>query len=438
VVRAHLLLVVLVATLLATGFALAAPPASQPAGATPPAPAPTPPDLQDFVTSYWCNPPARFHTLERYAEIRNANFTVAMGAGGAGLTVEQNRQMLDYCRQLGMKAIVRDGRLPLAASSAEQQAAIDAVVKEYADHPALFGYYLVDEPGAGAFDGLGQVVARLREKDPTRVAYINLLPTYARDFPGALGTTTYEEHVRAFVAKVKPAVLSYDHYHFTTQGDRADFFENLDTVRRVALEARIPFWNIVLVTQHGGYRNLTEGELRFEAMQTLAYGARGLLWFTYWSPAETDHSLTWAHAMINPDGSRDPHYEQVRAVNAEVLAIAAQLKGARSSAVLLCGDDAPKVPGADPAPENPPLALADPAPVNVGVFESSGAAPHHLALLTNRDYKQPTTTRAIVQPVNAPAEQFDPATKTWHAAPIRERGVIEITLPPGGGTLLRW
>ena len=114
-------------------------------------------------------------------------------------------------------------------------------------------------------------MAYLKRKDPAHPGYINLLPTYAT--ASALGTETYEEYVRRFAEKVKPFVLSYDHYALTNAGDRADFFPNLETVRAVSLDTNIPFWNIVLVTQHFDYRHLTEAELRFEAMQTLAFGA---------------------------------------------------------------------------------------------------------------------------------------------------------------------
>ena len=41
---------------------------------------------------------------------------------------------------------------------------------------------------------------------------------------------------------------------------------------------------IVGEVRNVGAYALTEPELRFEAMQTLAFGARGLLWFTYWMP----------------------------------------------------------------------------------------------------------------------------------------------------------
>src|SRR6185369_6025517 len=99
-------------------------------------------DADEFVISYWCNPPARFTTTQRYQEIKEANFTVALGAGGQPLTVAQNRTMLDLCQQNGMKAIVYDNRMVYSADSAEKKAALDAIVKDYSDHPALLGYHV--------------------------------------------------------------------------------------------------------------------------------------------------------------------------------------------------------------------------------------------------------------------------------------------------------
>ena len=61
-----------------------------------------------------------------------------------------------------------------------------------------------------------------------------------------------------------------------------------------------------------------------------------------------------------------------------------------------------------------------------------------IALIASRDYKMESSVRASIQPVNASVEAFDPSTKRWSPAPIRERGVVEIVLPAGGATLLRW
>ena len=385
---------------------------------------------EDFVIGYWNGPPARFTTLERYREIRAANFTVAFPTPNV-MTVEQNRTLLDLCQQLGMKAIIADyARMPHAiGGSAEREAAVDAIVKDFSDHPALLAYHIVDEPGAHAFPGLAEVVARLRERDPEHFGYINLLPTYARDF-NALGTATYEEYVRAFVKTVKPAVLCYDHYHFKAGGDRPGFFENLDTVRRVALDSKIPFWNIVLVTQHFDYRHLTEPELRFEAMQTLAFGARGLIWFTYWSPAETDKTAEWQHALINADGTRDPHYDMVKAINADVLAIGRELKGTTSVSVFQVGEGA-EIRSAEPAPVQ-----LEGGKLTVGIFRGTSERTH-FALVATRDYRHPTTTKLSLPTGATAVERFDPSKRSW--SPVEQvGGVSSHELPPGAAVLLRW
>ncbi|HEX8523889.1 MAG TPA: hypothetical protein VF669_16665 [Tepidisphaeraceae bacterium] len=369
----------------------------------------------DFVTSYWFGPPPQYTTLERYKEIKEANFTVALPSGG-GMTVEQNRKMLDHCQAVGLKAIIWDSRIAVAINNDPKiKASLDAMIKDYKDHPALFGYFIADEPGAGAFPGLGEVVAYLKEKDPTHPGYINLLPTYARDF-NALGTKTYEEYVRQYAQIVKPFAISYDHYHFTNHGDRSDFFENLDTVRKVALEHKIPFWNIVLCTQHGDYRNLTEPELRYEAMQTLAYGGKGVLWFTYWSPEGYDATTVWAHAMINKDGSRDPHYDMIKRVNAEVLALAKQLKGATSTDVKR------------PAEKDPQF--------NLGTFKSKDGA----ALLVAASLDTTRELSARIPVTGDRAEQFNPTSQKWSPLGIQEiegKKAVAVTISPGGATLVR-
>src|SRR5690349_426944 len=93
--------------------------------------------VDDFVTSYWCGPPGKFTTLERYQEIKNANFTLAFPIL-YGQTVEKNKEMLDYCQQLGMKAVVHDSRMvPAIGGSTQNKQALDAIIKDYGNHPAL-------------------------------------------------------------------------------------------------------------------------------------------------------------------------------------------------------------------------------------------------------------------------------------------------------------
>jgi hypothetical protein len=389
----------------------------------------------DFVTSYWCGPPGKFTTFERYQEIKDANFTVAFPVI-YGSSVEANKAMLDHCQKLGMKAIVYDSRMVASIDgSADRKKALDEMVRDYKDHPALLAYSITDEPAAGAFDGLAQVVAYLKEIDPKHPGYINLLPTWARQIPhpdgtknlSYLGTATYEEYVRTFVQKVKPAWLCYDNYGMLKQGDRGDFHENLETVRKVAQEYNIPFWNITLVTQHGDFRVLTEPELRFEAMQTLAFGARGLVWFTYWSPQGIDTGTTWREAMIDENGRRTDHYEMVRAINADVLAIGRELKNAKNVGLVQ------REKGKSTSTGDTPLKL-DGGDVSVGVFATPDGK--RLALVANRDYKAAIKSSASIDQHGAKVERFDVERRAWR--PASDNGQVDLQLAPGAAELLRW
>src|SRR5207253_325496 len=122
------------------------------------------------------------------------------------------------------------------------------LIERVRQHPALYDYFIIDEPGAAQFLALGKLVAHLRERDPAHLAYINLFPTYASN--EQLGTkgdvvAAYQEHLRLFIEQVKPALISYDHYQFAVAGDTPQYFLNLGLIRRASLDAGLPFLNIV-------------------------------------------------------------------------------------------------------------------------------------------------------------------------------------------------
>jgi hypothetical protein len=369
-----------------------------------------------FAVGFWCGPPGKFTTIERYQEIKDAGFNVVFPPC-SGATNETNRKILDFCQQLGMKAFIGDSRIPPGgATDPKVRAGIDAAVAEYSQHPALAGYFIADEPGPGAYPALGEVVGRLREKDPKHFAYINLLPTYAPEW--AIGKS-YDEYVRGFAEKVKPPLISYDNYGFAAGAPDA-FFNNLAAVRKVSLESGIPFWNIVLVTQHGPYRNVTEGDLRFQAMNTLAYGATGLMWFTYWSPADSDKSFEWKHALINADGSRDPHYDMVKRVNAELQSLGSVLLKAKSADIFPAGERA-KAP------------LTIDGAVLITTFRTEDR--HTIAMVVNSSWEKPLKTEATLRDEISKAELFDRSAKKW--TPVNN-GKFPLQLAPGGAVLVRW
>ncbi|MEO7300326.1 MAG: hypothetical protein ABI042_17310, partial [Verrucomicrobiota bacterium] len=214
----------------------------------------------DFILSYWCGPPAGENLDQRYAEIAECNFNYAMMACGGG---PKNREILDACQKHGLKYILYDARImAFAPENPAFKTNLDAVIFDYAKHPALGGYYIADEPGMGAFPQLGGINQYLLVKDPKRLPFINLLPNHAPEW--AL-TVPYEKHVEKYLETVKPRLVCFDHYGLMIDDTvRPIFFENLEIIRRQSLKHDAPFGFIFQITPHGPYRDPSESDLRWQ------------------------------------------------------------------------------------------------------------------------------------------------------------------------------
>ncbi len=315
--------------------------------------------------TYWYGPPRKFLNADTYEDVKNAGFTLAGPMESTGSSVEENLKFLDICQEKGMKACIYDKRIDRAMikyrdGEADWYEPLKSVTEDYKHHKALYSYYVTDEPQTRMFKMLGAVIAKLKEYDPEHPGYINLLPNYAT--PEQLGSPTYYDHVKAYIETVKPAFVSYDHYHFLhfthdnlpedyeieetederenairraamVSIDRPGFFENLETVRTLCQEYGLPFMVIVLLIEHGPYRNLTEAEIRFEAFQTLTYGASMISYFTYWTVIEPDSWWNWKNGCISCEGEKLQHYYDVQKINRELHRYGAYLKGRKSLSV---------------------------------------------------------------------------------------------------------
>jgi hypothetical protein len=386
---------------------------------------------KEFPISFWCGPPDEFITTEQYKAVAVAGFNYLAPPCEGRASPERNRKILDTARAAGLKAFLQDERMPLAITGvADAGKRLDAIVKDYAKHPAFAGYFLTDEPSASAFPGLGEVVAYLRKKDPKHPAYINLFPNYASE--QQLGTPTYEQHVEQYIKTVQPFAVSYDHYHFLKNGDRPGFFANLETVRQLAKKYDLPFWQIVLAIPHLDYRPLTEAEKRWEAMQTLAFGGKGLMYFTYWTVGEG----SWGDAIIKRDGTPSRQYEEVRRINADVKAIGKYLLHAVSDAVFMNGAPAPETL---PRVQGTPVIFPGGGDVTVGLFR---ADTHAYVLFANRDYRKETATDVLLQTAGNKPQQLNKATGKWREVKSEQTPdgdlKIRLELAPGDAELYRW
>ncbi|MFC1488436.1 hypothetical protein ACFL6B_01170 [Thermodesulfobacteriota bacterium] len=257
--------------------------------------------VQDrFAIGFWVDPPANENMDRHYADIAAADFTMVIGGFGAS-TPETVQRQIKLCEKHGLKAIVATAGLPSA---------------QLPESPAVWGYKIRDEPNVKDFPGLRKTVDKIRQARPGKLSYINLFPNYANE--RRLGTKTYDEHVRRFVKEVGVDVLSMDHYPMMKPGtdSRSSYRSNLEVMRKFSLQQGIHFWNFFNTMPFGPHYDPTEAQLRWQIYTSIAYGAKGVLYFCYWTPRGREFPK--GGAIITAEGRKTRHYEQAKRINRAV------------------------------------------------------------------------------------------------------------------------
>jgi hypothetical protein len=387
-----------------------------------------PAQADDFILSYWCGPPASENLDQRFAEVAECGFTYAM-APCSGATPEQNKAMLNACQKHGLKYLPIDGRImAFGPENPAFKTNLDAVISDYGKHPAMGGYFLADEPAPDAFGKLASVNQYLLEQDPKHLPFINLLPNYAPQW--ALGGT-YENYVERFLSTVRPRLLSFDHYALMGNGaERPNYFENLEIIRRVALKHDVPFASIFLVTQHFDYRNPSEADLRWQANTALVYGAKALLYFTYWTPTN-DPAFRTATAIIDAKGNRSAHFEDTKRVNASIRKWAPTLMKLNSTEVFHTG----KIPAAtQPVPENNAVKFTGDGAFILGFFKHDDGS--QWLMVMNRDPRQPGVGTLHFEKTTKRLRELSSETGKLSRVGLRNNE-LAIALPAGGAKLFQ-
>lgn len=393
---------------------------------------------KEFLITFWSPPPADDKALAAVAA-EHYNLTWVPEEG------------LDCVARHGLRAMLTSDLLnPATLENPTRRAKLDALINRVKNHPALEAYFLTDEPGAGAFPGLGKLVAYLRNRDPAHLAYINLFPTYANqqqlgvtadaaarervgipnNFAG-VGTNNktvlaYQNHLKKYLEIVKPDLISYDHYHFLKQSDGNQYFLNLGLIRKASLEAKKPFLNIIQAsTVERSWRLPNAQELRFLVFTTMAYGGRGISYFLYWGPK--------AQGGLYQDGKPSPLAREAAALNAEIRRFGPVLLTLESKGVY---HTAPLPYGATAVPPTAPVQFQGPGEFVLGLFGKEGKTTA-LLVVNRNDHQSATATLKIGLPGDR-IQELDRRTGQWTEGekPGTNR-VLKVKLAPGDGRMFR-
>lgn len=380
-----------------------------------------------FAIICFPGPPGSDNRVEHYERIRRANFNLVLPS--YRYDDAQQLQMLDHCHSTGLRGVVNVKRLapPVAEGPppSNWKELVQSAAERFAQHPALYGYMIRDEPNAEAFPQLGRVATEFQRVDPAHDICVNLFPMYASS--EQLGVANYEQYLDKFLSTVRPPALCYDHYPFMRHGsDRQDYFHNLEVARRACLKHDTPLWIVVLSGWWQHFRTPTDAELRWQAYGALTYGIQGIAYFTYW-PVKDDYA-----AVVDYGGTPQPLYESIQRLNLELRVLGTQLAEMRSVGVYHLGQNIPI--GCEPLPEDSWLNAPGNAPLAIGLFESKSGG--KVVLLMNRNCERAETTTLRFPSNVATVSLADSTTGRFKELGLRQNE-CQVTLPAGTGLLLQ-
>lgn len=403
-----------------------------------------------FIISYWCGPPKAETTLERYKEIVDCGFNVASPAIDALWTPfskeseEHNRKYLDLCQQAGLKALVWDDSIPKGVNwkapatgeIPQMEKALDGMIARYSSHPALLGYVVSDEPTKDAFARLGVVNQHLLKKDPKHLPYINLSALHTFN-----PRTGYDEFVGKYIETVKPALVSWEH-HQQIRGwpppgavgtlDEGTYWTNLEIIRQRCTEAGIPYnQSIVSIKYPVGDRTLrecTEADLRWQVYTSLAFGSRGIQYFTYWHAKEI---ATGDTAIMAKDGRPDKKYEYIKRINQRIARLGPTLTKLVCTGAY-CGGE-PMPPGGVELADDAPVKRIEGGRVVIGCFHD-GAGKRYI-FPVNRTVKFVVTTKMTLDAKVESVSEISQDTGEVMESTTLTGGGLQVQLQPGEGKL---
>lgn len=294
---------------------------------------------ENIMLSVFWPPTPDYINDEQYRLMADAGINWVMGSGEETLaTVENQKKMLALCEKNGIKLIAHDSSLGTELSGKSEEY-VASQVSKYFDYSALGGFYIKDEPYNP--NEYLDIYTNLKKAFPDGYMHLNFF-TSAAYISDELYKGQMNDWCRLCAANGYPVdYLIYDRYPFGLQAgtmDRGGFYSNIRAVHDVGLENDVRTGTYIqTVKQSALFRRPTASELRYEMYSSLAFGFKQLSFFTWFTPVNRNEPFE--DGIISPTGVPNEHYEYIKEINHEILAIGSTLVKCDALEVYLNGKD---------------------------------------------------------------------------------------------------
>jgi hypothetical protein len=431
-------------------------------------------DGQYPIGLLWPPPPDQT-TVERYQEIAAAGFNFVIG--GNGVTSDStNPGALDAAAACNLRFLLTDGRLrsiirnsTAAGTSVKQEQEASSMrrlltrgntgstshtttrvtsadsrdnvrlrilrlMDLYGGHRALAGLSLYDEPSRAQFGIVGYAKEVLEGLAAEQLPYVNIWPSYTS--LSALGTSNYEEYLQLYLTEVKPPLLCFDHYPLLSGTQiTSNYFYNWAVIRRYSLKAGIPSWVFIQSAEFGGSgtnisyrRRPNEAEIRWQINVSLAYGAKGIQYFTYWTPTATG----FVGSLVSRDGELTPLYAYAKRANDRLKVVGKVLLPLTSESVVHANEN-PLPKGVKAFKADGYIKSVSGSSVILGRFRDHAGGTERYLLVTNRSFANAAQTRLKLSDSVSKVLELDSQTGTF--VPVGQQGSLLPKIAPGGARL---
>lgn len=269
----------------------------------------------------------------------DANFEKMADAGINMVTVEQYDdwpRQLDLAAKYGLKAMLFVNGAAGDYYRNPSSKALDNIINQSKDHPALFGYQIFDEPRLTDIKQISFEKTRIEELAPGKPVYVNLHPCSASAM--ALGTASYEEYVERLVDECSLEMISFDEYPVYPGRISPTWYKSLSVVSKIAKATGLPFWGFLascwinLEAQTTPREQPTLENMRLQGNTILAYGAQVIQCFTWQSYSGT------SYAPIMRSGEYTEAYDDLKAYLEQMHSRAWVFSGSRVDKVRSLGN----------------------------------------------------------------------------------------------------
>lgn len=192
------------------------------------------------------------------------------------------RQMLDDAQELGVKLILQITDIYLWGypGADAYRAKVETVYEAYGKHPAVYGFFVGEEPGAD-YNEYFEGIKILKEVAPELNFYMNMGSIERTERVTLKGRLSLDEWATQFTQTSKSNLIGFGNYAsmITDNTGLYEHFHNLHDFVAAGKKAGADIWATMLSSAHDFYRVPIEEDYRWQLNSCIMCGCKAVVWF---------------------------------------------------------------------------------------------------------------------------------------------------------------